>query len=556
VDPGAPPLTPDASARTAREAAIDAAGIGTFDWDLRTGRLRWDDHLLAMSGLTQQSFGGTAEAFTALVHPGDRAHVGAAVRAAVQARGRYQAEYRIVQPGGSVRWIVAQGQVVDGPGGTASRLVGAAFDVTHHRAPADRVAARAALLADVNSQLVGTLDPEEGVARLAQIICPALADWCVITLVGADQASLRDLRDLGWWHLDPAQLPLVEQYAATRLEALGEDSHLMRVLRSSKPVVMLSGATGTIRGLLRDSPAREALLALAPESAAILPLFGRGGIVGLLSVFNGSTRDLTGDDLATLREIADQAGLAVDNARLYAAQRDLAQSLQRSLLTQPTHRPGLEISVRYVPAAAAAQVGGDWYDVLPQREGATTLVIGDVVGHDTEAVAAMGQLRGMLRGIALSGSDGPLNVVTKLDEVIAGLGSEITATAVVAWLEGDVLRWTNAGHPAPVLVPARGTVRSLAGPSCDLLLGIDPTTSRAEPQVRIGPGDTLLLYTDGLVERRGQSLDAGTRRLLSTLAAVRALPLDALCDQVLARLLPAKPEDDVAVLAVRRRPAG
>jgi serine phosphatase RsbU (regulator of sigma subunit) len=163
----------------------------------------------------------------------------------------------------------------------------------------------------------------------------------------------------------------------------------------------------------------------------------------------------------------------------------------------------------------------------------------------------MGQLRGLLRGIALSGDDGPLGVVTKLDEVIAAQGVDVTATVVVAHLGEGRLRWTNAGHPGPVLVPHRGPVRLLGPPTSDLLLGIDPATPRRQEEVTPGPGDTLVLYTDGLVERRDQSLDAGTELLRAALAELRDLPLGELCDALLARLLPARPEDDVAVLAVR-----
>jgi len=665
-------VSPAPAGPVARETAFDAAEVGTFDWDLVTGRLVWDDRLIEMFGYDRTTFTETIEDFSARVHPDDRDRVDAAVSAAVVSCGRYAADYRVVPEPDVVRWVGARGRAIAGPDGTAVRLVGAAFDLTDwrdgesrvarvlesmpaaffslddawrftyvnaeaerllgldrerlrhdgtvwellphaadgafaqhahtalrtgrvatfeeyfpeplrswfevriwptedglsvyvldagarraERDRAEREATRAALLADVTSRLVGTLDPEEGVARLAQLICPTLAEWCVITLVGDDHASLRGLRDLGWWHADPALMPLVESYATTRLDALGPDSHLARVLRTGEPVVMTSGAMDTISALLRPGTARDVLGVLAPGSGAVLPLRGRGGIVGLLSVFNGPDRPLTADVLATLHEIADRAGLAVDNARLYAHQRDLAQSLQRSLLTDPPPRDGLEIAVRYVPAAAAAQVGGDWYDVLVQPEGSTTFVIGDVVGHDTAAVATMGQLRGMLRGIALSGRDGPLGVLTKLDEVIVALDVDVTASAVVARLDGERLRWANAGHPPPMLLPADGAeIVALGRTAPDLLLGIDPATDRHEQEITPAPGDVLLFYTDGLVERREQSLDEGSALLRRTLATLRGTPLDALCDQLLSRMLPAQPEDDVAVLAVKFVPAG
>jgi len=528
-------------------SALDA---GTFDCDLATRLLTWDDRLAELFGRAPGTPAGTIDDVASLIHPADRAHLSAAVRTARAGDGRFGADFRVMPLRGPMRWIAARGRAITGTDGIAPRLVGAAFELVDREPGRDTT--RDALLSDVTSRLVGTLDPEEGVARLAQIISPAIAEWCVITLVGDGPTPLRGLRDLGWWHTDPERLPLVERYASTRLEALGPDSHLARVLRSGEPVVMMSQAQATISRLLRPGPAREVLAELAPWSGAVLPLRGRGRIVGLLSVFDGPHRPLTPDDLAVLQEIADRAGLAMDNARLYAQQRDLAQSLQRSLLTEPPPREGLEIAVRYVPAAAAAQVGGDWYDVLAHREGATTFVIGDVMGHDTAAVATMGQLRGMLRGIALSGSDGPHGVVTKLDEVILTLGTDVTASAVVARLGQGRLRWANAGHPPPMIAPGDGgDVVALGRATNDLLLGIDMSTPRHEHEAVLRVGDVLLLYTDGLVERRGQSLDAGIHRLARTLAALRDRPLDQLCDQVLADLLPARPEDDVAILAVR-----
>jgi serine phosphatase RsbU (regulator of sigma subunit) len=215
---------------------------------------------------------------------------------------------------------------------------------------------------------------------------------------------------------------------------------------------------------------------------------------------------------------------------------------------------GVEIEVRYEPAAEAAQVGGDWYDAFLQQDGSTVVVIGDVVGHDTEAAAAMGQMRSLLRGIAVHTGSGPASVLRGVDQVMETLQVDTTATALVARLEPEVLRWSNAGHPPPMLVDADGSVRELAS-SPDLLLGLEPATSRQEHVAGWQPGATVLLYTDGLVERRGQSLDQGMLRLREelTLLAALDLPLGELCDRLLQRMLPETPEDDVALAAVRRQ---
>jgi serine phosphatase RsbU (regulator of sigma subunit) len=168
----------------------------------------------------------------------------------------------------------------------------------------------------------------------------------------------------------------------------------------------------------------------------------------------------------------------------------------------------------------------------------------------------MGQLRGLLRGIAHHSGADPREVLRGLDEAVTAMHTGTLATAVVARLEGldgpgcVRLRWANAGHPAPFVVSAEGRVRALGGPIGDLLLGIDPTAERAESVVDLPPGATVLLYTDGLVERRDSTLDAGLARLGRGLAELAGSPPAQLCDALLARMLPGTPQDDVALLAV------
>jgi serine phosphatase RsbU (regulator of sigma subunit) len=212
-----------------------------------------------------------------------------------------------------------------------------------------------------------------------------------------------------------------------------------------------------------------------------------------------------------------------------------------------------------VPAAEAAQIGGDWYDAFLQRDGSPVVVIGDVVGHDTAAAAAMGQLRGLLRGIAHFSGAGPAEVLRGLDEAIAHMHTETLATAAVARLEhGDEdgdgwsrLRWANAGHPPPMVLYPDRTIAVLGSANGDLMLGVDPSAERVESVLALPPGSTFLLYTDGLVERRGCTLDDGTERLVAQLRALADRPLDELCDALLEGMLCGTSQDDVALVALR-----
>jgi len=231
---------------------------------------------------------------------------------------------------------------------------------------------------------------------------------------------------------------------------------------------------------------------------------------------------------------------------------ELAERLQRSLLTDPPAVPGLAMAVRYLPAVEHAQVGGDWYDAFPLPSGATMLVIGDVAGHDVVAATTMAQARGVLRGIAQTVPESPAAVLTALDRALQGLGVRTLVTATVAVVcrgSGGTaeLRWSNAGHPPPVLVGAGGS--TVLERDADLLLGVDATAPRRDHRVPLPAGGTLVLYTDGLVERRGVPLDAGTAWLADELAGLAGRPLEELCDGLLADVT--ERLDDVAVLAVR-----
>jgi serine phosphatase RsbU (regulator of sigma subunit) len=272
---------------------------------------------------------------------------------------------------------------------------------------------------------------------------------------------------------------------------------------------------------------------------------------------------MAAEELAAAREVADRTALALDNSRLYAQQRRLAETLQRSMLTAPPEPDHAEIVVRYHPAVEVAEVGGDWYDAFLQPGGATMLVIGDVVGHDTEAAAAMGQLRGLLRGIAYRQGVGPAEVLRELDVAMEGLELGAMATAAIARIEQTPeertagltrLRWANAGHPAPVVLHADGRVEQLTGERTDLMLGVDPTVPRSEWMVTVQRGATVLLFTDGLVEGRDLPLDTGVARLLEAVAELRDLPLEELCDALLRRLRPHGLQDDVALVALRLHP--
>jgi serine phosphatase RsbU (regulator of sigma subunit) len=240
----------------------------------------------------------------------------------------------------------------------------------------------------------------------------------------------------------------------------------------------------------------------------------------------------------------------------------LAETLQRSLLTEPPQLASLAVAVRYLPAAAHAQVGGDWYDAFTAPDGSTVLVIGDVAGHDGSAAATMAQARGVLRGIAQTVPGSPAAVLAALDRAMEQLRMNTLMTVVMAVVEERAcpdrggagvpwLRWSNAGHPPPVLLRADGRVQLLEHRP-DRLLGVAPGARRADHEVELADGDTVVFYTDGLMERRGVSLDAGTAWLLGRMTELVGAGIEQLCDLLLQDMA-GRVEDDVALIAVRVR---
>ncbi len=655
------------AARLRGELAMEAAGIGTFDWDLVTGELVWDERLIEMFGYDVDEFGGSIDAFSARLHPDDAQRVDAELQAAVESCGDFSSLYRVCRPDGDVRLVSARGRVLCDPDGTATRLLGAAYDITGQRggdlgvarvleampaafysldsqwrftyvnaeaerllqrsrdellgqviwsafpaavnslfeesyrravdigrpvsfdayypAPLNgwyelrawpspdglsvyflevterrlaqeqvhRATARMEVLARASRELAGSLTGEVATDRLPRLAVPVLADACIVS----DLDVHGHPHSVGSWHTAPGDADLLRRYARARHAVLPSIAVAARIITTGERAVL------TGEEALAATPAGEAqdlLRGLAPTTVVGLPLRGRDRTLGLMTLLYTGGRQPTHEDLAAAEDLADRAGLALDNARLYGQQRQLAEELQRSMLTAPPEPDHAEIAVRYLPAAEAAAVGGDWYDAFLQQDGSTLLVIGDVVGHDTAAAAAMGQLRSLLRGIATSADLAPAEVLTRSDRSMALLRVGTLATALIVRIEQTPderqhgvgrMRWASAGHLPPFLITPGGDVTAIAGARPEMLLGVDPDTRRTDGVLTLDPETTVLLYTDGLIERRDADLDTGLDRLRTVLGELAHLPLQELCDRLIERLVDDRPDDDVALVAIR-----
>jgi GAF domain-containing protein/anti-sigma regulatory factor (Ser/Thr protein kinase) len=397
------------------------------------------------------------------------------------------------------------------------------------RTAAEAAGRRLALLAEATRALTSSLDLDEIMGVLANLVTPAIADACVIDLVEPDGSFRRAASAAVGEHRD--SLSDLE-----RLRPLpGHDSDAaVRALRSGQTQVAVDG------GL----------------SAVVVPLVGRHETLGVLWLVTDTAPGSESDPetVAFAEELARRASIGVEHARLFARQRSVSETLQRSLLPERLPEiPGLGIAARYLPGGPDVDIGGDWYDVMQLPGGEVALAMGDVVGRGERAAALMGQLRNAVRAYAFEGCS-PAQVLESVNGLLLDAGVEHMATMVYAVLDSETgeIRMVNAGHPPPLLVEAGGAARFLEGGNGPPL-GALPGARYDEVPVGLSPGTTLLLYTDGLVEDRTTPLEQGLERL--RLAAVGGPPdPEAFCSYVLRGVGASSCDDDVAILAVQLSP--
>ncbi|PRX99705.1 SpoIIE family protein phosphatase [Allonocardiopsis opalescens] len=458
-----------------------------------------------------------------------------------------------------VVWIVTP---YEGPDGTAAAAVifdrrdaGAeerpAEDAAEGRAD---IAADLSLLTEVTEVLTSTLEVAEALRRLVRLVTPRLADWAVIDLIREDdeleRVAVVRCRDGVHTRMPEFEGPLPPVPAASAMP-------LSRVLRGA-PATRIRAEDYTVPPDTGLAVAQRELFTRAGLRTAVAASL-RGpleGVFGALTLGRGGPRpDFTTTELALVEDIARRAGHAMEHARLYERQRRVAETMQRYLLPPMPEVPGLEMGALYRPAAHTAEVGGDWYDTFMLPDGATTLVIGDVVGHDLQAAAHMAEVRTLLRAFAWDHEEPPSMIIGRLDQALLNISRVPMVTLVFARVEGEPdgprrLRWSNAGHPPPLVVGWDGQTRFLDGEQ-DALLGTGVPLQRVDTVTPLAPMSVVLFYTDGLVEVPGRSLDEGLDRLRATAATLARRPLGDFCDRLVERVATEQNRDDIALIAVR-----
>ncbi|MFD6969220.1 SpoIIE family protein phosphatase [Streptomyces sp. NPDC059979] len=451
---------------------------------------------------------------------------------------------------------------VEDPGGRPIGVIASLLDITaqqRDQSDAEAGRRRLALLSEASSRIGASLDLERTAQELADLAVPHLANAVTVDVLdslasgnepGAGLAAGVALRRLG-------KAPLSGSTVTQILAPLGRTltfpsaAPYTQALSARQPYLIAHLDEQTVASAARHTPKPAQLLQTGVHSFMMIPLIARGMVLGVATFYRTRTPLPFGSDDVTLAtELAARAAISIDNARLYHHEHETAVVLQRSMLPQHvTPPPGIEIAHRYLAASDVNEVGGDWYDVLPLTGGRAALLIGDVMGHGIAAAAVMGRLSATVRALARLDMP-PTALLHQLEATLADLAEPMLATflyVVCDPVTGDCTI-TRAGHPPPVVVEPDGTVYLVNTPP-GVPLGVGGITFTTT-NLALPAGSLLVLYTDGLIEARNRDIDERLNELTGLLTEPQQ-PLDHLCDSLIAHLVPASADDDIALLAAR-----
>ncbi|MEW2178398.1 SpoIIE family protein phosphatase [Streptomyces sp. NPDC005406] len=536
---------------TAERLAMNRAG--SFEWDLDARTLDIDEAGLLVFGLDPAVFDSRPGSLMELLDPAERIRLDVAIDEAIKGGSTsYSVHFRVPLHDGGDQWTHVQARILRGADGRAHRVIGlvrdATAEVTHSAFVLDlekrrqrqtdiverttSALSRAVTVDDVTAALTGP----GGLARLgADGLALGLLDNTTLNVIALSGDSLEVVDELGSGRLDP-NFPLADTVLSGRPRFVSSLGALTRRYPVLEPFV----------GHLRF------------QAAAYLPLVAQAKTLGGLALFYRERAAFTADERNLCLGLAAIVAQSLQRATLFDEEREFATGLQSAMLPRRIQDiEGGEIAVRYHAAWSGRQVGGDWYDVIALPNDRFGVVVGDVQGHDTHAAAIMGQLRIALRAYAAEGHP-PSTVLARASRFLAELDTDRFATCTYAQVDlgTGTVRVVRAGHFGPLIRHMDGRVGTpqVRG---GVPLGIATDFGDEEfPETRLDlvPGETLVLYTDGLVEEPGADIDAGVRTLINEVSAGPA-GAEALADHLSDRLWERWGSgDDVALLVLRRSP--
>ncbi|MCX4445421.1 SpoIIE family protein phosphatase [Streptomyces sp. NBC_01789] len=526
--------------------------MGSFDWDLDSGLLHMDRPALEVFDLRADEYDNRPQTLGLRVPADEGVRLDAMVSEVLKSgRSNYGAYFRLQSRDGTLRWAHTQGFVRRDDSGRPRRIIGIVRDAGPELAES---AARRELDEELRrrTSLVDATTAALAHARTVKDVIEVLKNSEGMVLLGATSLVM-GLIEAGRIHL-VADGPEGSFVPGTRYTRTDEQYPMSEVVRTLGPRFIESAEDfATSYPVLWPHISH-----LGITSAAYLPLIAQARPIGALGLLYSGKDGFTADERNLLLALGSSIAQSLQRAMLYEQEHDLAEGLQQAMLPRRIPDvPGAQIAVRYRSARLGRDIGGDWYDVIPLPGGRVGAVIGDVQGHDTHAAAVMGQLRIVLRAYAAEGHS-PATVMARASVFLHELDTDRFATCTYAEVDltTGVVQLVRAGHVDPLVRDADGGCHRVPSEG-GLPLGLSAEFGRLEypvGTVELDPGQTMVLFTDGLVELPGADLDEGTQRLTS-LITNGPQDLDRLADRLCVSVDERGGEDDVAILLLRRKAA-
>jgi serine phosphatase RsbU (regulator of sigma subunit)/PAS domain-containing protein len=457
----------------------------------------------------------------------------------------------VVRATGEERWIIVRASPVTDP--ETGRIL-YAVNVFENITAVKRVQLAESFMAGASRVLASSLDYGETLQRVARLTVPHLASWCAVDLLN----ERGEIERVAVHHPDPAMMELAERLNRDYRLSPDEPSGVPEVIRTGEARVYTDIPPDALALYARDNKHLELLSAIGATAVILVPMIGAAGTIGTITlVSSGEDRKLSEEDLPLAERLARRAGTAVENARLYTERTRIAHTLQKALLPESLPDiPGAEVASRYCAAGELNEVGGDFYDVFEQGTGRWMLVIGDVCGKGPRAAGVTALARHTLRAAAMS-EQSPAEMLATLHLALRRqpIGADLCTVCLVT-LEHAMgrarLTVALAGHPPPLLIGADGEM-SLVGEHGTLLGVLDPIDVGLT-RVDIEPGDTLLLYTDGLPDAGVAGTQLGEDGMIELCRKAPRASLEGLLEHIERAALhhaEGSLRDDLALLGIR-----
>jgi serine phosphatase RsbU (regulator of sigma subunit) len=445
-----------------------------------------------------------------------------------------------------------------------------ALDRARLAVAAERDQERLRFLDRLSGALSSTLRLDATLTELAGMAVPRIADWCLVRLV---ESATNPQPIVGAAHVDPAHVASLRRLAERLPRDLERVGQVGEALRAGRPLIRGSQAAQVLRPLFADGDGHRALDDVGVDGLAIFPLRARGRLLGAIGFGNRAGRVFAGDELELAESTAARAAVIVDNARLFDEQSVVARALQDSLLPGSLPEiPGIELGARYRAAGRGLDVGGDFYDAFQADANWWIFAVGDVCGHGVEAAATTGLVRHTIRSSAMAGVM-PSAILARLNQMLLRHTAEWAGTDVdhvpisprfctvlvgtaQPTSRGVDLILCSGGHPLPLVGRAVGRVEPVGVPGT--LLGVTDEVSLTDTVVHLDPGEALVCYTDGLIDRRSGKRAFGEEGVVKALyqgKGLSATDLASLIESEAVTFVDDEPTDDMAVLTLRAVPA-